>query len=246
MPYGFWGVKHGHRLSCCQIPIALESPKKSERKAHACAIGFDSCTHERKLPSPDGVVSIYFGGVVPHRKLPISLCVAQTTVTAMLTFWADRMEWMFRYSPNRGLPPFARLHLNIVYLRTTWCSVNAPTFPLNTSGLKGYRVFSMGEVLYLIAVAVLWYVVGYFYDRRTTPKRWVGPIAVLLWGAILLYLCIAMLPEAAFPETAFKTRIVSPLGLLNVSLYGVWGLVLIWFGVKNLRAFSQMQRSVHT
>jgi uncharacterized membrane protein YoaK (UPF0700 family) len=104
----------------------------------------------------------------------------------------------------------------------------------------------VGEILYLIAVAVLWYLVGYFYNRRTTPKRRVGPIAVLLWGVILLCLCIAMLPEAAFPETAFKTRIVSPLGLLNVSLYGIWGLVLIWFGVKNLRVSSQIQQSVHS
>jgi hypothetical protein len=71
------------------------------------------------------------------------------------------------------------------------------------------------------------------------PTRRVGPIAALLWGAILLYLCIAWLPEAAFPETAFKTRIVSVLGLLNVSLYGIWGLVLIRFGVKSLRAFPK-------
>jgi hypothetical protein len=28
---------------------------------------------------------------VPSRKLPIALCVAQTAVTAILTFWADRM-----------------------------------------------------------------------------------------------------------------------------------------------------------
>jgi len=183
---------------------------------------------------------------VPRRKLPIALCVAQTAVTAVLTFWADRMEWMFGYSPNRTLPRFARLHLNILYLRKFWYSVNAPTFPLNLADSRGCSAFCVGEILYLIAVAVLWYLVGYFYNRRTTPKRRAGPIAVLLWGVVLLYLCIAMLPEAAFPETAFKTRLVSALGLLNVSPYGIWGLVLIWFGVRNLRAFSQMQHSVHS
>ncbi len=183
---------------------------------------------------------------MPHRKLPIALSVAQTAVTAILTFWADRMEWMFGYSPNRVLPHFARLHLNILYLRKFWYSVNAATFPLNTTGLKGYRVFSVGEILYLIAVAAVWYLLGHLCSRRTTPKRRVGPIALILWGAILLYLCIAWLPEAAFPETAFETRLVSPLGLLNVSLYGIWGLVLIWFGVRNLRASAQVQHSAHS
>ena len=171
-------------------------------------------------------------------KLPIALCVAQTTVTAILTFWADRMEWM-RGDSNRILPRFARVHLAVLDLRNTWRSVNAPTFPLNFSGYKSFHVLglSVGEILYLVAVAVLWYLVGYFRQQRKMHKRRAVSIAVLLWGMILLCLSIALIP-AAFPWTFFLL-----LRLLNALLYAVWALVLIRFGVKNLRAFSQTQQN---
>jgi hypothetical protein len=175
---------------------------------------------------------------VPSRKLPIALCVAQTAVTAMLTFWADRMEWM-RGDSNRFLPHFARLHLAVLDLRETWRSINAPTFPLNTAGYKGYPVsgMSVGEILYLVAVAVLWYLVGYFHEQRKRRKKRAVSIAILIWGVILLCLSIAMMPEMAF-----KAGFFIPLGFLNASPYVVWGLVLIRFGVRNLR-FSQTQQN---
>ena len=174
-------------------------------------------------------------------KFPIALCIAQTAVTAIVTFWADRMEWMFGFSPNRFLPHFARLHLAVVLFRETWRSINAPTFPLNFAGLKGYRVLSGGEILYLIAVAVLWYLVGYFHERRKMRKSRVVSVAILIWGVILLCLCIAIVPDMVFKADGFDS-----LGFLNASPYGVWGLVLIRFGVKNLRSFSQTQQSVRS
>jgi hypothetical protein len=179
-------------------------------------------------------------------RLPIALCVAQTAVTAILTFWADRMWWMYAFSPNRTVPRFARLHLAVVPFRQTWSSINAPTFPLNYAendyaGLKGYRVLSVGEILYLIAVAVLWYLVGYFYERRKMRKRRVVAVAILIWGVILLCFCIVMVPDMVFNAGGFDS-----LGFLNTSPYGVWGLVLIRFGVKNLRSFSQTQQSVRS
>jgi hypothetical protein len=168
-------------------------------------------------------------------RLPIALCVAQTAVTAILTFWADRMRWMYAYSPDRTVPRFARLHLAVVLFRETWSSINAPTFPLNYAD----RVLSVGEILYLIAVAVLWYLVGYFHEQRKMRQRRVVSVAILTWGVILLCLFIAMVSDMVFRAGGFDA-----LGFLRASPYGVWGLILIRFGVKNLRSSSQTQQSV--
>lgn len=167
----------------------------------------------------------------------IALCAAQTAATAILIFWADRMHWMYAYCPNCRIPRFARLHLAIVLFRETWSSINAPTFPLNLAD----RAKSVGTVLYLMAVAVLWYLVGYFYEHRKTRKRRVVSVAILMWGVVLLCLSLAMLSDMMFNAGGFDS-----LGFLRISPYGVWGLVLIWFGVRNLQAFSQMQLSVHS
>jgi len=189
-----------------------------------------SCTN----PLWSGVY--YLGGFVPSRKLPLALCVAQTAATAILTFWADRMEWM-RGDSNRIIPRSARLNYVILDLRNTWRSINAPTFPLNYAGLKSFHVLGLSamEILYLIAVAVLWYLVGYFREQEGMQKRRAVAIAILLWGVILLFISIAMMPAI------FKAGFLIPLGLLNASLYAVWALLLIRFGVKNLRALSQAQ-----
>lgn len=86
-------------------------------------------------------------------------------------------------------------------------------------------------------MAVLWYLVGYFCEQQKMQKIRAVSIAVLLWGMILLCLSIALIPEA-FPWTFFL-----PLRLLNALLYEVWALVLVRFGVKNLRALSQAQQN---
>jgi hypothetical protein len=78
---------------------------------------------------------------------------------------------------------------------------------------------------------------GYFREQRKMQKKRAVSIAVLLWGMILLCLSIALIPEA-FPWTFFL-----PLRLLNALLYAVWALVLLRFGVKNLRAISQTQQN---
>jgi len=183
----------------------------------------------------------YLGGFVPSRKLPIGLCAAQTAATAILTFWADRMEWM-RGDSNRMLPRFARLNYVILDLRNTWRSINAPTYPLNYAGLKSFHVLGLSpeEILYLIAVAVLWYLVGYFREQEGTQKRRAVAIAILLLGVILLFISIAMMPAI------FKAGFFIPLEVLNALLYAVWALVLIRFGVKTFRAFSQTQGSGHS
>jgi hypothetical protein len=187
-------------------------------------------------------------------RLPIALCVAQTILTGIITFWADRMEWLTGDS-NRLLPHFARLHYAILDFRETWRSINAPTFPLNFSGLTHLQVlgFGVGEILYFLAVAALWYLVGYFHERRGMRKSRFVSIAVLVWGVILMCLFIVLIRETAL-EAQSILSVGEPnafpygmwglsLGLLNRFPYGVWGLLLIWFGVGNLRSFSHMQRN---
>ena len=187
-------------------------------------------------------------------KLPIALCVAQSTVTATLTFWADRMEWL-RGDSNRRLPHFARLHYAVLDVRNTWRSINAPTFPLNFSGYKSFHVLglSVGEILYLVAVAVLWYLVGYFHEQRKMQKRRSVSIAVLVWGVILLCLFITLMRETTIEARSFAFP-GSPnnfpygvwglsLAILNAFPYGIWGLVFIRFGAGNLRSFSQTQQN---
>jgi hypothetical protein len=117
------------------------------------------------------MVSIIFGGVVASRRLPITLCIAQTAVTAVLTFWADRMERLLADS-NRIPPHFVKLHLAVLSLREIWRGINAPTVPLNFAGLKPFQLLglSVPEILYLIAVAALWYLVGHFWEQRKMER----------------------------------------------------------------------------
>jgi hypothetical protein len=186
-------------------------------------------------------------------RLPIALCVAQTTVTAILTVWADRIEWL-RGDSNRLLPHFARLDYAVLDFRQTWRSINAPTFPLNETGYTGHPVLGLSawEILYLVAVAALWYLVGYFHERQGMRRGRFVSIAVLVWGVVLIGLFIVMIRETAIEAqsiisagepSAFPYGMWGlSLGLLNRFPYGVWGMVLIRFGVRNLLSFAQPQQ----
>ena len=145
---------------------------------------------------------------------------------------------MYAFCPNCRIPRFGRLHLAIVAFRQAWSSVNAPTFPLNYSDRHSVSGMGAGEILYYMAAAVLWYLVGYFHEQRKMRKRRVVSVAILTWGLILLCLCVAIVPD--------KDGGFSWFGFLNASLYAVWGLVLIRFGVKNLRVSSQTQQSIRS
>ena len=153
------------------------------------------------------------------------------------------MEWLLADS-NRIPPHFVRLHLAVLDLRQIWRGINAPTVPFNFSGLGSFQLLglSVGEFLYLVAVAVLWYLVGYFSEKRQMETNRGVAIAILVWGVILLCLSIVQVPEA-FPWTFAFGRIFRPVRLLNALLYAVWALVLIRFGVKGIRAFFQAQRN---
>lgn len=81
-------------------------------------------------------------------KFSVLLPVVQVIITAVLTLWANRVDWMLLGLSHRAPGPYARVHLFVIEARVTWRGVNAPTFPLS-------RVSGGSEVLYLAAVAVL-------------------------------------------------------------------------------------------
>ena len=104
------------------------------------------------------------------RKLPIALCVCQTGATALLTLWADRVDWLLGDS-HRIPPRFVKLHLAVIDLRNIWRGVNAPTVPFNLTGSAAYRHFqvlglSVAELFYFVLVAILWYWVGHLFEER--------------------------------------------------------------------------------
>ena len=82
-------------------------------------------------------------------KFSILLSIVQVIITAVLTLWADRVDWMLLALSNRAPGPYVHVHLFVIEARLIWRGVNAPTFPLS-------RAFGVGEILYLAAVAVLW------------------------------------------------------------------------------------------
>ena len=62
-----------------------------------------------------------------------------------------------------------------------------------------------------MAVAVLWYPVGYFREQRNTQKNPAVSIAILLWGMILMCLCIVLMREAFLWSFFFPVRFVNAL-----------------------------------
>jgi hypothetical protein len=142
------------------------------------------------------------------------------------------MEWL-RGDSNRIPPRFPRLHLAVLDIREIWRGINAPTVPFNFAGSKPFQLLGLSgpEILYLMAVAFLWYLVGYFREQPNTRRSRSFSIAILLWGVTLLCLCIVLMREA------FLWTLFDPVRFLNALLYAIWGLVLIRFGAKKPPSF---------
>jgi hypothetical protein len=182
-------------------------------------------------------------------RLSIVLPVTQVAITAILTFWANRVDWMvFGGDGNRVPGRFARVDLVIIDLRLFWRGVNAPTFPLcmfhgnPTSWTLG---LGAGGLLNLLAVALLWYLVGRFFDRRRgldVPNEWQTTarkraISVLLtaWGIFLLGISILGVRDSLHLFDASRLVNLSfllhfrPYVLWNEALFLLWSLILITF-----------------
>jgi hypothetical protein len=129
-------------------------------------------------------------------------------------------------------------------LRQVWRGVNAPTFPFNLAGQRHFQLLglSIGEILYLMGVAVLWYLCGILAaGKKSEPSpnpssyhtNRIVALAILFWGVILFVLSILQVPQA-FPWTFAFGRIFRPIPLIVATLYAIWGIVLIRFGVKQV------------
>jgi hypothetical protein len=185
-------------------------------------------------------------------RFPIALCVIQTAVTAVLTLWADRVDWLLGDS-NRIPPSFLRVHLLVIQLRRVWRGVNAPTLPFNFAGQKSFQIlgFSVPEILYLFAVAALWFLVGSLREgakertSNTSPNtkhiKAIGA-AILIWGVVLFLFALFQIREA-FPWGFTFVRAFNLVALVNVPLYALWAALLIRFGFK---AMTPMNRRTNT
>ena len=173
------------------------------------------------------------------RKLRFSLAlpIVQVAITAVLTLWADRVDWLLIGS-NRVPGPFVHVNLLVLTLRPIWRGVNAPTWPLCLAGSSNNSMlgFSARELLYLAAVAVLWYLVGRFLDRRRglqsqgsrqiSLRKSVLSVCMTAWGIALLSVSVLSL-DSIFPVTFSGTRLIRPENVVICALFLLWSFLLI-------------------
>jgi len=163
-------------------------------------------------------------------------------ITALLTAWADRVDWMLIDSSRRVPGRFVYLHHRVIDARLIWRGVNAPTFPLCLAELTGFQIlgFGVGEILYLAAVAVLWYLVGRFIERReglevpmsqgTRALKIVSYFLLMAWGLFLLFGSLwAIRAELNFARAYFFR-----INIFTAALFMAWSLILLIFAGRRL------------
>ena len=170
------------------------------------------------------------------RKLHLSvlLPVVQVTITAVLTLWAYKVNWILIGAGRRAPGPYVHLHLRVIETWAVWRGVNAPTFPV-------YLVSGGSEILNLAAVAVLWYLVGRFFDRRKEPEmcdgHWtespwtISNFLIMVCGACLLVQGLHTFREEIAFAHSYHLRVD---GLIVASLFLLWSLILLVFLVWKL------------
>ncbi|MGA8221329.1 MAG: hypothetical protein WB780_06700 [Candidatus Acidiferrales bacterium] len=178
------------------------------------------------------------------RKLRFSLAlpIVQVVITAVLTLWADRVDWLF--VDSKRLPgSFVHVHFLVLALRPIWRGVNAPTWPLCLAGSSNYSIlgFSAGELLYLAAVAALWYLVGRFLDRRrglqppvshqSPLRKNVFAVCTIVWGIVLFAVSLLSL-DSIFPVTFSGTRLIRLENVTIYTLFLLWSFLLITIPVR--------------
>jgi hypothetical protein len=129
-------------------------------------------------------------------RLSIVLPVVQVLVTAILTMWANSVDWIY-FGESRRIPDprFLQLNLVIIYVRLIWRGVNAPAFPF--SMVSAYPSVSLGNLLYLIAVGIPWHTVGRLIDRQrgltklheSTQRIKFTRVALIVW-VLSFWLCL--------------------------------------------------------
>jgi hypothetical protein len=192
---------------------------------------------------------------MPKLRFSVVLPILQVIITAVLTWWADRVEWMFLADTSRAPGRFVFEDVIVFYLRQVWKGVNAPTYPfclVNGPGTGRVWQFSLSEVLYFCSVAILWFLVGRFMDRRNqrtdaeegrvstkAAKAWLA--LLVAWGLALLALTLFwayedlhLFPDSgAFANLRFEAY-VRPYELVESVLFLAWSLILIIMPGKRL------------
>jgi hypothetical protein len=178
-------------------------------------------------------------------KLALALPAVQVSITTVLMLWADRVGWMLMGGDHRAPGPYVRVHLMAIKVRYIWSGVNAPTFPfcLVTGVWPPVLHLAIGEVLYLIAVALLWYWVGSFFDHRKgsavlaippagTSRKSIFRFLVVAWGMLLLFGNVWTIGDA-FPELYLGGRLFRPEVAIVRTLFLLWSAILVVFpGLK--------------
>lgn len=178
-------------------------------------------------------------------RLSIVLPAVQVTLTAILTRWADRVDGAL-FGFGGGISgPLLLLHIFVSELRIIWRGVNAPTFPLCfVSGDPHYGAlgFGPGEILYLCAVAALWFLVGRFFDlrkglelsesRQRGTRRMVVQAICGVWGMVFLGLFLFWMYQSLDSDAFIYTNFLFLLrnrsySLIAVFLFFLWSLTLI-------------------
>jgi hypothetical protein len=183
------------------------------------------------------------------RKLRLSLVlpIVQVAITAILLVWASQVDWILIGDGFRAPPRFLRLQLFIIDMSLIWRGANAPTFPFCAVGGNPGR-WPIGQVvgglLYLIAVAILWHLVGRFLDRfrgveifkrrPTTAFNRIAMALVLAWGLFLLGLSVLsiqhmlrFIPTASRLDNILFQLRFRPEDLIIDVLFVLWSLALV-------------------
>jgi hypothetical protein len=180
--------------------------------------------------------------VATRFKFSVALPIAQVAVTGILTFWADRTEWVF--FGERGPVSVRDLQVArlVVPLRQIWRGVNGPALPFTFNGYAtDYPAlfgFGLSELFYLATVAVVWWLAGRYIDRcrgLLNHRRKGGlaralNIACIAWGLLLLWLSLLWIHD--FYWGRFSVSVIFMLQnrlYLGVAqfLFLIWSSVLI-------------------
>jgi len=122
--------------------------------------------------------------------------------------------------------------------RHIWSGINAPTFPFCFAKGVWLPVLGMGvgEILYLVAVALLWYWVGSYFDQsrglavpeisRAKTSRTTFRFLLVAWGILLLFWNVSTIGDA-FPVLFLGGRLFRPDVIIVRTLFLLWSAILI-------------------
>jgi hypothetical protein len=162
--------------------------------------------------------------------------MVQVAITAVLGVWADRVDWILLANTSRAPGRFVHLDLIIIEARLIWRGINAPTFPLCLADSSNRQIlgFGVGEILYLPAVAVLWYWVGRFFDRSRglevpmsqgiKMRKTVCYFLMMAWGIFLLFVSLWTIRAEVLFARSYFFRIDA---FVVATMFLAWSLILL-------------------